>query len=388
MASTQRTTKPETEQLRTRPEHVPFLSPTVPPVEDLVADYRAIIASGVFSNGGRMDRDLVAAVEAWVGGGVFATAVCNCTVGIELAVRATFLERPRAIVPAFTFAAGPLALVSAGYTPDFIDVDVDTWQPSLDHARDILERSASEHAGVLLPATFGVANEQVAEWEELAAAHGLPLVIDSAAGLGAEYESGVRLGARGTCEIFSIHATKMVAAGEGGLVTSRDPDLIARLNQAKNFGFGPGRATVRWGTNAKLPELTAALALRQLEALPGRLCARREVQATYEQMLGPLGLRFQPGALHSAPAFVSALMPTERSRDEAIRALSDELIESRMYYNPPVHRHPYFAELAPAGALASTDELCSRIISLPISDGLSIGVVSRIAGILSGLLEL
>jgi dTDP-4-amino-4,6-dideoxygalactose transaminase len=369
-----------------RPVPVPFLAPTVPPVEALVADYQAIVASGIFSNGGRMDRELVAAVEAWVGGGVFATTTSNCTAGLELAIRSTFLDRPKAIVPAFTFAAGPLSLVSAGHTPDFIDVEETSWQPSLDHARALLEHSARDYAGILLTANFGVAIECVAEWEALATKYELPLVIDSAAGFGSEYESGERLGARGTCEVFSIHATKMVAAGEGGIVTSCDPDLIARLNQAKNFGFGSERASVRWGTNAKLPELTAALALRQLDVLPQRLVSRRAVQAEYEAMLTPLGITFQPGALRSAPAFASALMPTAESRDTAMAALSDELIESRMYYNPPVHRQPFFSDAAPRRALEVTDELSARVISLPMSDELGTDVIGRIATTLSGVI--
>jgi dTDP-4-amino-4,6-dideoxygalactose transaminase len=385
VTSLRRFTRAVTREDTRRPVPVPFLAPTVPPVEALVADYQAIVASGIFSNGGRMDRELVAAVEAWVGGGTFATTMCNATAGIELAVRLTFLERPRALVPAFTFAAGPLTLTSAGYKPEFIDIEASSWQPSLEHARELLERVPGKYAGILLASTFGVANERVGEWEALAAEYQLPLVIDSAAGFGAEYASGERLGARGTCEVFSIHATKMVGAGEGGLVTSRDPDLIAGLNQAKNFGFGSERAAVRWGTNAKLPELTAALALRQLDVLPERLRARRAVQAEYEIALRPLGITFQPGALRAAPAFASALMPSADSRDAAMLALSDQLIESRMYYNPPVHRHPFFADPATSRVLETTDDLSARIISLPMADELGSDVFERVASVLGGV---
>lgn len=372
---------------RERPQRVPFLAPTVPPVEELVADYEAIVSSGIFSNGGRMDRELVSAVEGWVGNGVVASTVSSCTAGIELAVRSTFLQRPGALVASFTFAAGPLALVSAGLVPTFIDIEATNWQPSLEHARELLRSSGSHYGGILLTATFGVANERIAEWEALAAEYELPLVIDSAAGFGAEYRSGERLGGRGGCEIFSIHATKMLAAGEGGLITSRDPDLIAKVNQAKNFGFGADRAAVSWGTNAKLPELTAALALRQLKALPERLIARRTVQAAYEAKLRPLGVQFQPGALHSAPAFVSALMPTRESRDAAVVALLDELIECRTYYNPPVHFQPFFGGAPSHPVLNVTADVSARMISLPMSDRLGADVINRIAAVLSEVID-
>jgi dTDP-4-amino-4,6-dideoxygalactose transaminase len=370
-----------------RPQPVPFLAPTVPSAEALVADYEAIVRSGIFSNGGRMDRELVTAVEEWVGGGVCAAAVSNCTAGIELAIRSTFLPRPGALVPSFTFAAGPLALSSAGFQLTFIDIETTTWQPSLDHARELLRESAAHYGGILLTATFGVADERIVEWEALAAEYGLPLVIDSAAGFGAEYQSGERVGARGICEVFSIHATKMVAAGEGGLITSRHPEVIAKVNRAKNFGFGPDRAAVSWGTNAKLPELTAAIALRQLRVLPERLTARRRVQAEYEAVLRPLGIQFQPGALRSAPAFLSALMPTARSRDAAVAALLDELIECRTYYNPPVHLQPYFAAGPHRPVLDATAEIGSRVISLPMSDRLSADVINRIAAVLNQVID-
>ncbi len=370
-----------------RPQRVPFLAPTVPPVEALVADYRAIVSSGIFSNGGRMDRELIAAVQDWVRNGTAASTVSNCTAGIELAIRSTFLRRPGALVASFTFAAGPLALVSAGFVPTFIDIEAATWQPSLEHARELLRSSASHYGGILLTATFGVANERIAEWEALADENELPLVIDSAAGFGSEYQSGERLGARGACEVFSIHATKMLAAGEGGLITSRDQDLIAKVNRAKNFGFGPDRAAVSWGTNAKLPELTAALALRQLKALPERLIARRRVQAEYEARLRPLGIQFQPGALQSAPAFVSALMPTPRSRDAATAALQDELIECRTYYNPPVHFQPFFGGAPSHPVLNVTSDVSARMISLPMSDRLGVDVINRIAAVLSEVID-
>lgn len=387
MSTVRRPMPATSRQITPKPTRIPFLSPTVPPVEDLVADYREIVASGVFSNGGRMDRQLVAAVEAWVGGGVYATTMCNCTAGIELAVRASFLPRPKALVAAFTFAAGPMTLVSAGYEPVLMDVSSESWQPSIEHARKLLEEHPGKFGGILLTATFGVAIERVAEWEDLAALHGLPLVIDSAAGFGAEYPWGERLGARGTCEVFSVHATKMVAAGEGGLITSRDPDLIAKLNQAKNFGFGSERAAVRWGTNAKLSELTGALALRQLDVLPERLIARRRVLRDYETALSPLGITFQPGAMLSAPAFVSALMPTATSRELAVAALGEEMIECRTYYSPPIHRQPFFAEYAGTAVLAVTDDLCARMISLPMADDLAADAIARVTSALKYSIE-
>ena len=236
---------------------VRFLSPTFPPAEQVAADYAAIVARGVFTNSGPLERELSARAAAWVGVDVHATAVSSGTAGLELAIRATFdADRPLALVPSFTFAAAPLALRGAGYAAVFVDVDPVTWQPRADDAEAYLATHHPQVAGIVLAATFGVADEKLAGWERLAARYHLPLVIDSAAGFGAEHDDGPPLGARGTCEVFSLHATKMLAVGEGGLITSRNPELIARLDRMKNFGFDLGRADRQCtsdGTNAKLP---------------------------------------------------------------------------------------------------------------------------------------
>ncbi len=126
-------------------------------------------------------------------------------------------------MPSFTFVAVAQAALWAGYRPWFIDIDADTWQPSAPSARAVLECSRDRVAGILLANVFGVGNPQVGAWEDLAAQWDLPIVIDSAAGFGSAYADGERLGGRGACEIFSFHATKPFAIGEGGALVSSRP---------------------------------------------------------------------------------------------------------------------------------------------------------------------
>ena len=367
---------------------VRFLNPTFPPAGEIAADYAAIVERGVFSNGGPVERELLTAVQNWVGGDVTACTVSSCTAGIELAVRATFHpDRQLAIVPSFTFAAGPLVLRSCGYTPVFVDIDPADWQPQLTDAEKLLAEHDGKVAGILLTATFGVANPEIAAWEKLARQHSVPLVLDSAAGFGAMHRDGQPMGAHGTCEVFSMHATKTLAAGEGGLITSRDSDLIERLHAMKNFGFDKDRQCVVLGTNAKLPELTSAIALRQLANLPERLRLRREVVARYEAALQPLGVRFQPGVERSAPAFVSTVLPTPDTRDAVASALQSGGVECRDYYNPPVHAQPFFAGSLQCGELAATANLASRVLSLPMADQLGADVILGIAGLIEQALS-
>jgi dTDP-4-amino-4,6-dideoxygalactose transaminase len=368
---------------------VPFLSPTFPPVEEVAADYVEIVRSGIFSNGGPFERRFAAELARWIGGGVAVSLVCSGTAGLALAVGDTFHRgRRHALVASFTFAAGPLVLAEAGFAPVFLDIDPGDWHPSLAAAEAFLGAHAPDTAGILLTATFGVANARTADWEALAARHGLPLVIDAAAGMGAEYEpGGERLGARGTCEVFSLHATKTLAVGEGGAVSARDHGLIGRLDRAKNFGFDERREVAVAGANAKLSELPCAIGLRQLAALATRVAARRRVLERYREGLAPLGVAFQPLADCSAVPFVSALVPTASMRDDVLATLAAADVEARAYYNPPVHRHPVFREAALAGgALPVTEDFSARIVSLPTSSELADADVERVIALCAPVL--
>jgi dTDP-4-amino-4,6-dideoxygalactose transaminase len=359
---------------------VPFLAPTFPSVDDVAADYEAILDRGIFSNGGPVERRFAESLAQWTGGNVGVSLVSSGTAGLELAINATFDgERTDVLVASFTFAAGPLAILRCGFAPVFLDVDPETWQPSLTDAREFLESHEGSTAGILLTNTFGVANTQIGGWEELASRHGLALVVDSAAGFGSRYPSGEPLGARGTCEVFSLHATKTLAIGEGGAVSARDLRLIERIDRIKNFGFDSSRASVEAGTNAKLSELSCAIGLRQLKVLPERLALRRRAFGLYERELSTIGIEFQPSAALSALPFVSALIPSLEARDATLAALDHGDVECRAYYNPPVHLHPMFAgtRLASSGMPATLD-LASRIVSLPMSDHLAAPEMSRI----------
>ena len=214
-------------------------------------------------------------------------------------------ERRIALVPSFTFAAGPLVLRSLGFDIMFVEIDRVSWQPDFNQVRRFLKRRGTDTAGILLTSTFGVANADIASWEELAADHDVPLVVDSAAGFGSRYASGEVLGSRGTCEVFSFHATKVVAIGEGGAISSTNRELIAEIDKKKNFGFDENRESVSPGTNAKLPELSCAIGLRQLDVLAERIAQRQLTFDLYRRQLAPLGFEFQPSAEHAALPFVS-----------------------------------------------------------------------------------
>ncbi|MCI4351753.1 MAG: DegT/DnrJ/EryC1/StrS family aminotransferase, partial [Thermoplasmata archaeon] len=363
---------------------IPFLTPRLPDPAEVAHDYAAICGRGVFTNSGPVERRFGAALATWIGRDVGVSVTASATTSIQLACRALFRpDRRYALVASFTAPAGPLALRWAGYEPVLLDIEPESWQPDSEQAQRFLSRHVGEVAGILLTTTFGTGNAAIAGWEALAQRHGLALVIDSAPGFGSTYATGEALGARGDCEIFSFHATKTLAVGEGGAIAARDRGLVERFDRLKNFGYDDDRRSLGVGLNAKLPELASAIGLRQLDALPGRLDARRERLRWYAEALEPAGCQFQAGMATSAPSFVPILLPSPCDRHRVGCALRDVGIGWRAYYNPPVHRQPSFGGTRAAEELATTEDVAARIISLPLDEELSREDVNGIAGIVS-----
>jgi dTDP-4-amino-4,6-dideoxygalactose transaminase len=359
---------------------VRFLTVSHPDPSEVAEDYADIVQRGIFTNSGPVERAFSEELQEFIGEGAHVSLLANATVALELGIQTVVRTGTRVIVPSFTFAAGALAVRRCGFRPEFVDISLDTWQPDLAHAHQLLSRNEGI-GGILLTSTFGVGNPEITRWENLANDQAIPLIVDSAAGFGSTYTWGEPLGLRGTCEVFSFHATKAMGIGEGGILVSRDPQIVATVEELKNFGFDAERRAVHAGTNAKLTELAAAIGRRQLRTLPVRLQKRRRIVAMYAERLEPLGVQFQPGVRQSAPPFVSALMPTAESRDRLVRALDAAEVETRVYYNPPVHRHPIFEASDGNRSLPNTDTVAARIISLPMGDDLAPSVIEFVARI-------
>jgi dTDP-4-amino-4,6-dideoxygalactose transaminase len=211
----------------------------------------------------------------------------------------------------------------------------------------------------------------------------VPLLIDSAAGFGATDDLGARLGRQGDAEAFSFHATKPFAIGEGGLVTTQDPDLATRIGQLANFGFGEGRIVHgAVGLNAKLDEWHAAAGLAALDTVDDVLAARRQHAETMRVRLEPLGFAFQAGGDRGTCQFVPVVAPDEATRSAAVRLAREDNVELRTYFDPPLHTMPAFADAARCGTLAVTESLARRALSLPMANDLTPDDLERVVLVL------
>lgn len=363
---------------------IPFIKPRFPAPEAIAADFAEIVASNWYSNFGPKEREFSARIEQYVAQDTHAVSIANATIGLMAAltsVLGTGDGRRSVIVPSFTFAAGPEAIEWSGFAPLFIDIEPESLQPSLDGARQAVDEA--DVAGVLLCNSFGIGNSRIREWEDWARSAGLPLIIDSAAGFGSRYSDGQRLGAAGAAEVFSFHATKPFAVGEAGAILTRDAALADRLRSFQNFGFGTDRQTEALGLNGKLSEFSAAIGLRQFDGFDAVVSRRQEILRRYRDRLG-VGWTLPTGADSSSVCFATMVAPDARARDAAWQRLTEGGIEVRRYYDPVVHRHPHFRARATVSELPVTDDIASRVLSLPAHETLSDGQIERVSDLLNG----
>lgn len=354
------------------PFEIPFIRPVMPPPAEVAADVAAIIESNWFTNFGPFEQRFREGIASYLGADLHVATFANATIALTAALSVTLQGKPAGLVlvPAFTFAAGPHAIRAAGHEPLFIDIDESTLQPSFARARESFAVFGDRISAILLCNTFGIGGA-VDEWERLALDAGVPLIIDSAAGFGSRYPDGTHVGGRGDCEVFSFHATKPFAIGEGGALVSRDSRLAARAREFSNFGFSGDGGAVAAGTNGKLQEINAAIGLRQLARFDSVVKARQSVLQEYRAVLDRTGAgQLVRNADRSAVCFASIVFVDGYMRDHVVAHLRSEGVEARTYYSPAVHRQPAFVDAPIAGDLEVTAMIEERIACLPVFENI------------------
>lgn len=372
-------------------ELIRFQAPSLPPLRDVAPYFAESERSRWFSNGGPCASRLERACADHLGLTHPGVAVNNATSGLLVALRACLGapegDRRLVALPSFTFVASVNAVIWAGFEPVFVDIDPEDWHVA-ESSLQQLGRLRSSLAGVLLCSTFGTAPSATrrASLAEATSALGVPVVVDSAAGFGAVDEDGRQLGDQGDAEVFSFHATKPFAIGEGGLVTSRSADVLDRVARLINFGFDQDRTVTEAGINGKMPELSAAVGLAVLDRFEDVLKSRREAAAWLRHELRGTDIRFQAGASGSTHQFVPVALPSPEARQRLLGNAQDARVEVRAYFDPPMHRVRSFAGFATAGSLATTESLSERIIGLPMANDISHASLVRLRNLVLGSL--
>ncbi|WP_437581456.1 DegT/DnrJ/EryC1/StrS family aminotransferase [Sorangium sp. So ce887] len=361
---------------------IPMVLPQVDEPDAIAAQLAEVLRSGRLSNGGPYAEGFERAIATFLGVEE-AVVVSNGAVAISLAIEAAAVRRGKAILPAFTFIATLNAAVHAGFEPIFCDIDPETWTLDPEHLRGLL---AKHDVTLVLPVNvFGVPPD-LAGIARQARAAGAAVIYDNAHGMGTETASR-EAEALLTATTYSLHATKILVAAEGGVVVSPDREVSAAMRRLRNHGLTqPLRASVP-GMNAKIDELRAALALASLRRLPEALARRR---AYLERLRAALSghpqvyrtQRIPPGVILNGQNLGVRLVDVPI--DDAVAAFARRGVEARRYFYPPLHE----LTCAPAGdALPNTDRLCAGQVCLPLHSHMSEETLERIEAAIHGVAE-
>jgi dTDP-4-amino-4,6-dideoxygalactose transaminase len=343
-------------------DRIKLLVPSLPSAAEILPWLEKIDANRQYTNFGPLCRSLEHEL-AELAAAPFAVAVANGTLGLELTLKAlNIAPGGRVLLPALTFPATASAVIRAGLTPVFADIDAQTLSLSPESARRAMATTAFD--AVLTVAVHGHVHDPAA-WDAFSAEHGVPVLID-AAGVAGYQTIGTT-----TSAVFSLHATKPLGIGEGGFLATASSDLAEQARSLSNFGFQSGQARAV-GTNAKLSEYHAAVGLAALATWPARKAARQALYHDYVRLLDGLELRAGVSLATGSSAGPNLSVRLRRGIDErCIRTFAEAGIETRRWYWPPLHRHAAFAHCERAGALTVTEAASNELIGLPFHLGLT-----------------
>jgi dTDP-4-amino-4,6-dideoxygalactose transaminase len=294
-------------------------------------------------------------------------AMCNGTVALEIAIRASGLKG-EVIVPSFTFIATAHALQWQEITPVFCDVDPLTH--NLDPAR-VEAMITPRTTGIIGVHLWGRSCE-IDGLQAVADRHHLKLLFDASHAFGCTYKNK-HLGNFGEAEVFSFHATKFFNTFEGGALTTNSDEFASQARLMKNFGFSGYDNVVYPGTNGKMSEISAAMGLTGLESINEFIDMNYRNYKRYQGHLASLpGIHFMAYNENVPGNYQYIILEIDEdaagiSRDLLIKVLHAENVLARKYFYPGCHRmEPYRSCFPHAGLmLPVTEKLTQKVLCLP-----------------------
>ncbi|MEK8090576.1 DegT/DnrJ/EryC1/StrS family aminotransferase [Thermithiobacillus plumbiphilus] len=354
-----------------------FIKPDLPPPEAWLPYLQRAYDHAWFSNFGPVHESFADALTAKYGSGDrIAVPVASATTGLAAVLMALGI-RGRVVIPSFTFVATGQAVLEAGCTPVFCEVDPVTWELSASALERLLDQTRVD--AVMPVRAYGLARD-LSTIETLCARHGVSMIVDSAAALGGRLPDATWIGTQGVAEIFSLHATKTFGIGEGGVIFCA-PALAERIRRVINFGLEDGDIRYQ-GINGKLDEFKAAVGLAVLQRIDEVVVRRTRYIEYYraglaeEVRAGLLALPENTGfcAFQTLPVRLASRL----SAAALVEGAASDGVELRRYYNPPLHRSTLFAPYASGVSLPHTEALSESMICLPVHSRMEAKTIERV----------
>jgi dTDP-4-amino-4,6-dideoxygalactose transaminase len=388
---------PRTTPPNRAPQPVPLAVPIAVPLLDLRRQYDGIREDVLAAIARVCDSQSfilgpeVEALEREIAALTGAASAVGCASGTEALwlalVAAGVRPGDSVITTAFSFFASASAIVRAGATPVFVDVDPGTLNLDATLVNQQLRAKRPENLRAILPVhLYGQCADMDAfdrivkeNADEYAKEFEFAIVEDAAQAIGAEW-SGRGAGSLGVTAAFSFYPTKNLSAyGDAGIVTTSSPEMAAHMRQLRNHGSPRRYYHDEFGWNGRMDAIQAAVLRVKLAHIADWNQRRRQHAATYDRLFAESGLTSNRGSNESA-APVRLLSRSSQSkhvfhqyviraqrRDKLRKFLAERKIGSEVYYPLPLHLQPVFSYLGlKAGDLPVSERAALEVLALPM----------------------
>ena len=298
-----------------------------------------------------------------------AIAVNNGTAALHTALFAAGIKKGDEVITSpFTFVATANAILMCGAKPVFVDINPETY--NIDSSK--IKSAITKKTKAIIPVDLYGHIADVSELESIAKEHKLKLIFDAAQSVAAEF-NGKKSGSFGDVTSFSLYATKNLMCGEGGVVTTNNDKIAKIARQFRNHGQGEQYEYIQMGYNYRMTNISAAIALSQLQRLEKNTNNRRNNASFYSKTLSGIeGIKIPLQKEGYKHVFHQYTLRIENSckngkRDNILQYLNDNGIGARIYYPKPLHLHKHFKQLGyKKGDFPISEKSSQEVLSLPV----------------------
>lgn len=322
-----------------------------------------------------------------------AVAVNSCTAALHLALRSLEIgPGDEVLVPSLSFVATTNAVLYVGASPVFVDIEsLDQPHISVSEA----EKKITVKTKAVIIMHYGGYVADMSKWRAFCDDFKITLIEDAAHSPAAE---GV--GQTSDASAFSFFSNKNMSTAEGGMLLSRDSEVIRKARRLRAHGMSSDTLTRhkghafsydvnQLGYNYRMDEIRAAIGLAQLTKLKKWNTKRNEISKIYRELLenGRLGVRIPFDEKHNSTAhLMPIILPQRTERNKLMQSLKEDGIQSSIHY-PPIHQFTYYREKFPNITLSITEEFCRRELTMPLHPLLTVDDVQYIVDALERALN-
>ena len=296
------------------------------------------------------------------------------------------------LLPSFTFVATANAVVASGAKPVFVDINTKDYTIDLQD----LKKKISRKSKAIIPVHLYGHPADLTEINEIANQHSIYIIEDACQSLGSTYKNK-QTGTFGKMGCFSMYASKVLTAGEGGAIVTNEDKIADTLKMIRNHGMVEGYDTRVLGLNYRLPELSAAIAKIQMKKLKTILDLRRRNSLLLSDLLETIIKKYniqipQEDKIKKFNWYLYTLAFNGSNnlplRDHVKKKLIENGIGVAVYYDPPVHKTPFYQKFSSLNDdLQNTNWSSEHVLSFPVHPGVSEIDIQNIVNVLEKELQ-